>query len=142
MRIQTSALIAGTIFGLGLGISGMANPDKVINFLNILGHWDPSLIFVLGGGVLVTFLGFRLIFTRERPLLDDDFFVPTNKIIDKKLIIGSSMFGAGWGMTGFCPGPAISGLAFGVIEPVIFVASMLVGYLFIEKVVNKKVTKN
>ena len=139
MRIQTSALIAGTIFGLGLGISGMANPDKVINFLNILGHWDPSLIFVLGGGVLVTFLGFRLIFTRERPLLDDDFFVPTNKIIDKKLIIGSSMFGAGWGMTGFCPGPAISGLAFGVIEPVIFVASMLVGYLFIEKVVNKKV---
>lgn len=138
MNIKASALIAGTLFGLGLGISGMSNPDKVVNFLNILGHWDPSLLFVLGGGVIVTFIGYRLIFTRERPFLDEDFFVPTNKIIDKKLVIGSSMFGAGWGMTGFCPGPAITGLAFGVIEPVIFVVSMLAGYFFIEKVVNKK----
>ena len=133
MKIKSSALIAGTLFGLGLGMSGMSNPDKVMNFLNVLGNWDPSLVFVLGGGVITTFIGYRLVFTRDRPLFEKDFFVPTSTIVDKKLLLGASMFGAGWGMTGFCPGPAISGLAFGIFEPLLFVLSMLVGYFIVDK---------
>lgn len=133
MKKNISALIAGTIFGFGLILSGMSNPDKVMNFLNVLGQWDPSLLFVLGGAVITTFIGYRLVLKRKTPLLDSEFFVPTNTVVDKKLLMGAALFGAGWGMTGFCPGPAITGIAFGVIEPVLFLGSMLIGYVIVNK---------
>ncbi len=137
MKKNLSALIAGTIFGFGLIVSGMSNPDKVINFLNVSGHWDPSLLFVLGGAVITTFIGYRFVLKRKNPILDSEFFLPTNTVVDKKLLIGAALFGAGWGMTGFCPGPAITGLAFGVMEPVVFIISMSIGYLIMNKLSTK-----
>ena len=133
MKKNLSALIAGTIFGFGLIVSGMSNPDKVMNFLNVLGQWDPSLIFVLGGAVITTFIGYRFVLKRKAPILDSDFFLPTNTVIDSKLLIGAALFGAGWGMTGFCPGPAITGLAFGVLEPMLFVVSMIIGFVIMNR---------
>jgi len=133
MKKNLSALIAGTIFGFGLIVSGMSNPDKVMNFLNLVGAWDASLLFVLGGAVITTFIGDRVVLKREQPILDKEFFVPVNSLVDKKLVLGAALFGAGWGMTGFCPGPAITGLAFGVFEPFLFITSMLFGYLVMHK---------
>jgi len=133
MKKQFSAFIAGIIFGLGLMVSGMSNPDKVMNFLNLTGQWDPSLLFVLGGAVITTFIGYGFVLKRKAPLLDKEFFIPLNKVIDTKLLLGATFFGVGWGMTGFCPGPAITGLAFGVLEPVLFISSMLLGYLLMNK---------
>ncbi len=132
-----SALIAGTIFGFGLIVSGMSNPDKVMNFLNVFGHWDPSLLFVLGGAVICTFFGYRIVLKRNAPLLEREFFLPIKTALDKRLLTGAALFGAGWGMTGFCPGPAITGLAFGVVEPIIFLASMLCGYLIMNRLPHK-----
>ena len=136
MKIRVSALIAGGLFGVGLSVSGMANPDKVMNFLNVLGHWDASLLLVLGGAVITTFIGYRLVLKRGRPLFEEKFYIPGNTIIDKQLILGAVLFGVGWGMTGFCPGPALAGLGFGVYEPWLFVGSMLVGYILVEKFIN------
>jgi len=133
MKKNLSALIAGTIFGFGLIVSGMSNPDKVMNFLNLVGAWDASLLFVLGGAVITTFIGYRVVLKREQPILDKEFFVPVNSLVDKKLVLGAALFGAGWGMTGFCPGPALTGLAFGVFEPFLFIISMLFGYLVMHK---------
>jgi uncharacterized membrane protein YedE/YeeE len=137
MKIRSSALIAGTLFGVGLSISGMANPDKVMNFLNVLGHWDASLMFVLGGAVITTFIGYRITWKRHAPMFEEKFYIPTKTMVDKTLLLGAVLFGAGWGMTGFCPGPALAGLAFGKAEPWLFVLSMLAGYAVIEKFVNK-----
>ncbi len=137
MKKNLSALIAGTVFGFGLIVSGMSNPDKVMNFLNVIGQWDPSLLFVLGGAVITTFIGYRFVLKRKTPILDSEFFLPTNTVVDKKLLIGAALFGAGWGMTGFCPGPAITGLAFGVLEPVVFIISMSIGYLIMNKLSTK-----
>lgn len=109
MRAVVNA-IAGLLFGLGLLISGMANPAKVQNFLDLAGTFDPSLIFVMLGAVVVTFVGYRLVFRRPRPLLAERFFVPTVKDIDGRLTIGAALFGIGWGLSGFCPGPAITSL--------------------------------
>ena len=136
MKIRVSALIAGGLFGVGLSVSGMANPDKVMNFLNVLGIWDASLLLVLGGAVVTTFIGYRLVLKRGRPLFDEKFFIPGNTVIDKQLILGAVLFGTGWGMTGFCPGPALAGLGFGVYEPWLFVGSMLIGYILVEKFIN------
>ena len=137
MKKNISALIAGTVFGFGLIVSGMSNPDKVMNFLNVIGQWDPSLLFVLGGAVITTFIGYRFVLKRKTPILDSEFFLPTNTVVDKKLLIGAALFGAGWGMTGLCPGPAITGLAFGVLEPVVFIISMSIGYLIMNKLSTK-----
>ena len=136
MKIRVSALIAGGLFGIGLSVSGMANPDKVMNFLNLLGNWDPSLLLVLGGAVVTTFIGYRLVLKRGRPLFEEKFYMPGNTVIDKQLILGAVLFGTGWGMTGFCPGPALAGLGFGVYEPWLFVGSMLIGYILVEKFIN------
>ena len=102
--------IAGLIFGLGLLISGMANPAKVQNFLDLAGTFDPSWILVMFGAVLVTFIGYRFVLRRPRPLLAERFLVPTLKDIDGRLVIGAGLFGIGWGLSGFCPGPAITSL--------------------------------
>ena len=126
MRAVVNA-IAGLLFGLGLLISGMANPAKVQNFLDLAGTFDPSLIFVMLGAVVVTFVGYRLVFRRPRPLLAERFFVPTVNDIDGRLTIGAALFGIGWGLSGFCPGPAFTSLPLLAKGTLIFVPAMLVG---------------
>jgi uncharacterized membrane protein YedE/YeeE len=129
MKIIMSALMAGVIFGVGLALSGMVDPNKVINFLDVTGHWDPSLMFVLGGGVITTTLAYRFIFAQGKPLFDDDFHLPTLLKIDAKLLLGAVLFGIGWGLIGYCPGPAVASLGFRPDEPLIVVVSMLAGML-------------
>ncbi|TNE66136.1 MAG: YeeE/YedE family protein [Alphaproteobacteria bacterium] len=121
------ALVSGLLFGLGLTISGMINPAKVINFLDLAGNWDPSLAFVMAGALAVTAVGYRLVFRRAAPVCDSQFHVPTNRVLDKRLIGGSVLFGIGWGMGGFCPGPAIAALSGGFVPVFAFVAAMLLG---------------
>jgi len=122
-----SSLIAGLVFGLGLTVSGMINPAKVLNFLDIAGAWDPSLAFVMGGAIVVTFIGYRLAFASGRPLFDRSYFLPTLTAIDARLVGGSAIFGIGWGLGGLCPGPAISSLSIGGMGTYVFVAAMLAG---------------
>lgn len=129
MRTVLSALLAGLIFGVGLTLSGMVDPNKVINFLDITGNWDPSLMFVLGGAVITTTLAYRFIFAQGKPLFDDDFHLPTLLKIDVKLLMGAVLFGMGWGLIGYCPGPAIASIGFRPEEPLIVVVSMLAGML-------------
>lgn len=126
-----AALIAGAIFGFGLCLSGMLDPARVIGFLDIAsGHWDPSLAFVLGGAVLVTGSGLLVQKTMRRPMLDETFQLqPVNAAIDSRLIAGSAIFGAGWGLAGFCPGPAIVALSTGLPAAFIFVAAMAAGMI-------------
>ncbi|WCL55340.1 YeeE/YedE family protein [Gimibacter soli] len=126
MKIAAS-FISGGLFGLGLVISGMSNPAKVIGFLDIAGNWDPSLAFVMAGGLIVTAIGYRLVFRRTAPVCDSQFHVPTNRVIDARLIGGAAIFGIGWGLGGFCPGPGIVATALGHIEAIAFVAAMLAG---------------
>lgn len=121
------SLLAGLIFGLGLGVAQMSNPSKVQAFLDVTGDWDPSLAFVMGGAVAVTLLGFRLVRRRGRPLLDDRFHWPLLSHVDGQLILGAALFGVGWGLSGYCPGPAVSTLLSGNAEVWWFVPSMLLG---------------
>jgi uncharacterized protein len=136
-----SAFAIGIIFGLGIAISGMANPAKVLNFFDIAGTWDPSLIFVMGGALVTTAIGYRLVFgARVRPLLENSFAVPVSRTIDIQLIGGSALFGAGWGIAGFCPGGAIPALGLGYTETAVFLASMIGGIL-IARALKNSVTK-
>ena len=121
------ALASGIVFGLGLAISSMVNPAKVLGFLDVAGAWDPSLAFVLGGAVAVAFVAFRLIDGRRRPVLAPRFAGASASGIDRRLVGGSLLFGVGWGLVGLCPGPAIASLAYGRVDSVIFVAAMAVG---------------
>ncbi|CAM3831844.1 DUF6691 domain-containing protein [Vreelandella rituensis] len=102
--------IAGLLFGLGLAISGMTDPARVLGFLDIAGRWDPTLMFVLGGAVVTTFIGYRLVFKRLKPLWGDAFQLPTRQDLDAKLLGGAALFGIGWGLSGYCPGPAIASI--------------------------------
>ena len=129
MKSAIAALLSGLIFGLGLILSGMGNPAKVQNFLDFFGHWDPSLAFVMGGAILVGLLAFGWAKHRQKTLLALDFQWPTATSIDSRLLIGSAMFGIGWGMAGFCPGPALMNLATLHLEVWLFVGAMLVGML-------------
>jgi uncharacterized membrane protein YedE/YeeE len=119
--------IAGLIFSLGLLISGMANPAKVQNFLDLAGTFDPSLIFVMLGAVVLTLIGYLFVLRRPRPLLAERFLVPSLKDIDGRLVVGSGLFGIGWGLSGFCPGPAITSLPLLAKGTLIFVPAMLIG---------------
>ncbi|RTL73350.1 MAG: YeeE/YedE family protein [Bradyrhizobiaceae bacterium] len=122
------AFAAGTIFGFGLSLSGMVDPARVIGFLNVAsGHWDPSLAFVLGGALLVALPGMAIQRRLARPALDDCFHLPTATIIDPRLVVGSAVFGAGWGLAGFCPGPAVTALSIGLTAPFVFAAAMAAG---------------
>jgi uncharacterized membrane protein YedE/YeeE len=121
------ALFAGTLFGVGLAVSGMVNPAKVIGFLDIAGEWDPTLIFVMGGALLVTIPAFRMILNRPRPLLADGFALPTRSALDARLVGGSALFGVGWGLSGFCPGPAVVAMVTGLVPVFAFVAAMVAG---------------
>lgn len=128
MRLITSYFI-GLIFGIGISISGMANPAKVLNFFDIAGTWDPSLIFVMGGAVVVAFIGYRIVFLRKTPVFNARFQLPTNTTLDVRLIAGSAVFGIGWGIAGFCPGGALPALGTGRVEVLIFVAALIAGIL-------------
>ena len=122
-----AALLAGVLFGLGLALSGMLDPVRVQGFLDVTGAWDPSLAFVLGGAVGVSALG--NLFTRhvQHPLLAAAFDIPSSRQIDAKLLGGSALFGIGWGLAGFCPGPALAALSLGLPKAFVFVAAMLLG---------------
>lgn len=120
-------LLAGLIFGLGLIISGMTNPEKVIGFLDVTGQWDPSLMFVMLGGIAVAYVGFQFVRDKSQTIFDDAIHLPGKTHISKELIIGSLMFGAGWGLAGFCPGPALVVMGAGYKEAFIFVMAMIVG---------------
>ncbi len=106
-----ASLITGILFGVGLGFSGMMNPEKVINFLNVTRTWDPSLALVMGGALAVTLITFPLILKRQAPLCDKEFFIPQVKDIDQYVTVGPAIFGIGWGLSGICPGPGIANLA-------------------------------
>lgn len=122
------ALVAGALFGFGLALSGMLDPARVIGFVDIgSGHWDPSLAFVLGGALAVALGAMALVRRMKQPVLDDHFHIPPPGPIDRRLILGSGLFGLGWGMAGFCPGPAIAALSMGIPPVVLFVAAMLAG---------------
>ena len=121
--------ISGMLFGAGVTISGMVNPMKVLNFFDIFGTWDATLIFVMGAGLLVTLIGYQIIFKRKVPLYASSFRLPTSQHIDAKLLSGAALFGVGWGLSGFCPGPAVASLVFGRIESITFVIAMAAGMI-------------
>lgn len=137
MKNAIAAFVVGFIFAVGLVISGMTQPQKVVGFLNLFGEWDPSLIFVMGGAVVLHFITYRFIRRRKSPLLAPDWQVPTKTEITPALVIGAVLFGVGWGLGGFCPGPAVTSLASFEVRPLIFVGSMLVGMMLF-KMVDKK----
>ena len=126
-----AGLLAGFLFGLGLCISGMSDPAIVLGFLDIAGNWNPALLFVMAGGVAVAFLGYRLLVPKTRPLWGTKFFLPTASAIDKPLVVGATVFGIGWGLAGYCPGPAVLSLASGRIPVFIFVAAMAAGMILV-----------
>ena len=129
MARTLAGLVGGLLFGAGLSISGMINPAKVIGFLDLAGAWDPSLAFVMLGAVAVTAVGYRTVLCRDQPLLESTFTLPTRRDIDLPLLLGAGLFGIGWGLGGYCPGPALAGLGFGNLQTLVFVAAMLVGMI-------------
>jgi len=121
--------ICGLIFGIGLVVSGLSNPAKVLAFLDIAGVWDPSLAFTMGGAVLTTYFGYRFVLGSAHPLFAERFQMPTARDIDTRLVTGAAMFGVGWGLVGYCPGPAVMALTLGHSQTYIFFAAMLAGML-------------
>ncbi|WP_312362243.1 YeeE/YedE family protein [Ensifer sp.] len=122
-----ATLASGILFGVGLSLSGMLDPAPVRGFLDIAGDWNPSLAFVLGGAVAVSALGALTVRRMRRPLFDDSFHLPENRVIDGRLVIGSATFGVGWGLVGLCPGPALASLSLGLPATALFVVAMLAG---------------
>jgi len=122
-------LFAGLLFGAGLSVSAMIDPAKVIGFLDVAGDWDPSLAFVMLGAVAVTAIGYRTVLRRGQPLFEPSFSLPTRRDLDPTLILGAGLFGIGWGLAGYCPGPALAGLGLGNLETFAFVGAMLVGMI-------------
>ena len=135
---EAANLLAGLIFGLGLLISGMANPAKVQNFLDLAGSFDPSLLFVMAGAVVVTLVGYRLVLRRPSPLLAEQFHFPAVKDIDARLVSGAALFGIGWGLSGFCPGPAITSLALLAKGTLVFVPAMFAGIALARLVIRAR----
>ena len=122
-----AALFCGLVFGLGITVSGMINPAKVLNFFDVAGNWDPSLALVMGSALLTTAIGYRLVFGRERPIFDSSFHLPGTATIDKPLLLGSAIYGLGWGLIGYCPGGLVPALGLGRPEPWIFGAALVAG---------------
>ena len=139
MLIFTS-LLAGLVFGLGLIVSGMANPAKVLGFLDLSGAWDPSLALVMAGAIGVSFFAFLFAKKRTRSLIGADMKLPTGRTIDRRLVVGSTLFGIGWGVAGFCPGPGLVALGMGEVKALIFVAAMLAGMVLFELLENRRPT--
>jgi uncharacterized membrane protein YedE/YeeE len=126
------ALLSGLVFGLGLVLSGMTDPSKVLGFLDLAGTWDPSLAFVMGGAIVVGFFAFRIAGGRTKALLGDPMRLPTATQIDRRLVMGGLAFGVGWGLAGFCPGPALASLGMGNGKALIFVVAMVAGMAVFE----------
>lgn len=129
--------LVGIVFGTGIALSGMANPAKVINFFDIAGSWDPSLAFVMGGAVITTFIGYRLVLRRPAPVFEPSFDIPQNRKVDMRLLSGAGIFGIGWGIAGFCPGGALPAL--GTLHPqvILFVAALIVGMFLVRFVLAR-----
>jgi uncharacterized protein len=127
-----TVFVSGLLFGAGLALSGMINPMKVLNFLDVAGDWDPTLLFVMAGGLATTLIGYRLLFRHGRPFFAERFQTPALRSIDATLIAGAGLFGVGWGLAGFCPGPAVASLVFGRGETFIFVACMAIGMVAVK----------
>lgn len=123
------ALVSGLLFGIGLSLSEMINPQRVLGFLDVTGSWDPTLAFVMGGALLVSFPAYQLARKIQQPVCSNQFHLPTGNNIDFRLVLGATMFGAGWGLAGFCPGPALAALITLQMDVLIFVTSMIVGML-------------
>ncbi|HDS1145102.1 MULTISPECIES: DUF6691 family protein [Lysobacteraceae] len=136
MKFSIAALLSGALFGLGLAMSGMTDPRIVLGFLDVFGDFDPTLAFVLGGAVTTTGLLFRLVLRRGSPVLADTFQLSNLKQVDRKLLGGAALFGIGWGIAGYCPGPALAGLGIGSVEALWFIPAMLAGIL-LHRVVNR-----
>ena len=132
------SFICGLIFGVGLIISGMANPEKVLGFLDLAGKWDPSLAFVMAGAILVGFFAFLYAKRRKTTLLGKELKLPTAKHIDRRLVLGSILFGAGWGLAGFCPGPALVALGTGLPKAIVFIVAMLAGMGLFELIERRR----
>ncbi|WP_085919213.1 DUF6691 family protein [Halomonas sp. CSM-2] len=131
--------IAGLIFGLGLTISGMTDPARVLGFLDIAGAWDPTLIFVLGGAVATNFIGYRLVLRRLHPIFGERFQLPTRQDLDSRLIVGASLFGIGWGLSGYCPGPAFTSIV-GLSAPLFaMLVTMVLGW-FLARAITTRAT--
>ena len=136
--LALASLLAGLVFGLGLIVSGMANPAKVLGFLDLAGHWDPSLAFVMAGTVAVSAIAFAVARGRAVSFLGAEMRLPSARHIDRRLVLGSALFGIGWGAAGFCPGPALVALGMGEPKALVFVAAMLVGMGAFEFVERRK----
>ena len=127
-----TSLLAGLVFGLGLIVSGMANPAKVLGFLDLTGRWDPSLALVMAGAIIISFFAFLVAQKRSRSLIGADMKLPGGRQIDRRLVVGGLLFGIGWGIAGFCPGPGLVALGMGEVKALVFVASMLTGMITFE----------
>lgn len=135
-KLSLAALASGALFGIGLAMSGMTDPRRVLGFLDLFGDFDPTLMFVLGGAVATTMLLFRFVLRRGSPVLADTFHVSNLQHIDRRLLGGAAIFGIGWGIAGYCPGPALAGLGAGSVEALWFVPAMLAG-LLLHRLVNR-----
>lgn len=132
------ALVSGLVFSIGLGVAGMTRPEKIINFLNVFGAWDPSLLVVMTSAVSIHFISYRLIKNRRSPILDSDWHLPKESTVTWELVLGSVLFGIGWGLGGFCPGPAVTAIASGALNPVLFVLSMIVGMFLFRRTQSRR----
>lgn len=131
-------LALGLLFGIGLVVSGMSDPAKVLNFLDLFGSWDPSLAFVMGGAVITAFFGYRLVLKRDKPVAAASFHLPASNAIDSRILIGPAIFGIGWGLGGFCPGPALTATMLGAAGTYAFLPMMFVGMWLARMVSNRK----
>jgi uncharacterized membrane protein YedE/YeeE len=141
MAYTIASLIAGLVFGFGLLLSGMANPEKVLGFLDLAGRWDPSLALVMGGAIVVGIIAFQWAGKRPFSLLGREFSIPGKTSIDKRLVIGSLTFGAGWGLAGFCPGPSLVALGAGYQKGLVFVLAMVAGMVIFEVIEKRRVAR-
>ena len=137
-RLTLSAFLAGLLFGLGLLLSGMGNPAKVLGFLDIAGIWDPSLALVMVGAILIGLIVFRVAGQRQNSLLNEPMRIPTRRDMDLRLVLGSLGFGIGWGLAGFCPGPAVMAVGAGESKAIVFVLAMLVGMAVFELIEHQR----
>jgi uncharacterized membrane protein YedE/YeeE len=138
MKHNLIALLCGIIFGIGLSLSQMINPNKVLNFLDITGKWDPSLIFVMMGALAVAFVSFKWILKRPAPILAESFHISRKSSVDETLILGAAIFGIGWGMSGYCPGPAVAGLGLLSFESVVMVLAIYLGFFTYNRFFDEK----
>lgn len=134
-KLLFPSFLAGLLFGLGLAVSNMINPQRVLSFLDIFGVWDPTLAMVMGGALSVTIPGFYLVLKRKKPVCSSEFTLPTKTHIDSKLTVGAILFGIGWGLSGLCPGPAVAALVSLDMNLVLFVVLMILGWLVADKLV-------